>query len=133
MPDAVGGVVATSTLAVSAVAVPVLSVAGVSLGLRGDVLFAGFAGSIAAMALLNSVPRMGNKPREIVCTVARRFSVSIGSSVTAAYTAPLLGLVNNIPDELVLSVAFVAGAGAMHILPWLIERFGKKGGTNERE
>lgn len=47
---------ATVTLATQALAVPALTVAGMGLGLRADVLLAGFCGAVAAMALLNTVP-----------------------------------------------------------------------------
>lgn len=122
-------ITSVATLAATSVAVPVLTLAGVSLGLRADVLLAGFAGSVAAMALLNSVPSSGDSVRELVRTTFKRLGVAVGSSVTAAYVAPLVALVNNVPDALVLSIAFVCGAGAMQMLPWLIERFGKKGTT----
>lgn len=122
-------ITSVATLAATSVAVPVLTLAGVSLGLRADVLLAGFAGSVAAMALLNSVPASGDSVRELVRTTFKRLGVAVGSSVTAAYVAPLVALVNNVPDALVLSIAFVCGAGAMQMLPWLIERFGKKGTT----
>lgn len=114
-----------ATLAASSFAVPVLTIAGVSLGLRADVLLAGFAGSIAAMALLNTVPASGDSLCELAHTTFKRVGVAVGSAVTAAYLAPLLALINNVPAALILSVAFIAGAGAMQMLPWLIERFGK--------
>jgi hypothetical protein len=117
--------VAVSTLAGSLVAVPVLTVFGMGLGLRGDVLMAGFSGAVAAMAILNTVPSSGDTTRELVRTTAKRVGVAVGSAVTAGYTAPLVILINNVPEVLVLSIAFVIGAGAMQILPWLIERFGK--------
>lgn len=115
-----------ATLAATSVAIPVLTVAGVTLGLRPDMLLAGFAGSVAAMALLNTVPSTGDTLRELIRTTFKRMGVAVGSSVTAAYLAPLVALINNVPDALILSIAFIAGAGAMQILPWLIERFGKK-------
>jgi hypothetical protein len=117
---------AAAMLAASSVAIPVLTIAGISLGLRADVLLAGFAGSVAAMALLNSVPSSGDGARELLRTTAKRLGVAVGSSVTAAYIAPLVALINNVPDPLILSVAFIAGAGAMRILPFIIERFSRK-------
>jgi hypothetical protein len=117
---------ATATIAATSVAVPVLAVAGVSLGLRADVLLAGFAGAIAAITLLDSVPSTGDTWRELLRTSLRRVGVALGSSVAAGYLAPLLSFFNGIPDYLVLSVAFVAGVGAPRLLPWIIERI--KGG-----
>lgn len=120
---------ATATLATQALAVPALTVAGMGLGLRADVLLAGFCGAVAAMALLNTVPGSADTVRDLLRTSLRRIGVSVGSAVTAGYTAPLLGLIHGVPDPLLLSVAFVAGAGAQQILPWLIERFGRGQGS----
>ena len=116
---------AAATLAAQAAAVPVLAIAGISLGLRADVLLAGFCGAVAAMTLLGTVPGAGDTWRELLRTSLRRVGVSIGSAVTAGYIAPLLALINGVPEVLILSVAFIAGAGAQQMLPWLIERLGK--------
>jgi hypothetical protein len=120
---------ATATLAALATAAPALTIAGISLGLRPDVLLAGFCGAVAAMALLNTVPSSGDTLPELARTSLRRMGVSVGSAVTAGYISPLLGLINGVPGELILSVAFLAGAGAMQMLPWLIERFGRGRGV----
>lgn len=116
---------AGATLLAQAVAVPVLTVFGVSLGLRADVLLAGFGGAVAAITLLNSVPATGDTWRELVRTSLKRVGVALGSAVTAGYTAPLVGFIQGIPQPLVLGVAFVVGAGALSLLPWLIQRMGK--------
>lgn len=107
---------ATVTLVGGAAALPLLTVAGVSLGLRADVLLAGFSGAIAAMALLNTVPSTGDTWRELWNTSWRRVGVAIGSAAFAGYTTPLLAFINGVPQELLLSVAFVAGAGAQKLL-----------------
>ena len=120
---------AAATLATSAVVVPVLSMLGVSLGLRADVLLAGFCGAVAAIALLNTVPAEGDTWRELLRTSLKRVGVALGSAVTAGYTAPLLALINGVPDALILSVSFISGAGAPHLLPWLITRVGRGGGV----
>lgn len=120
MPEPTSSVAGTVTLAVHAATVPVLTVAGVSLGLRADELLAGFAGSVAAMALLNTVPSSGDTLRELWNTSMRRISVAVGSAVFSGYATPLLALVNGIPDALLLSVAFIAGAGAQKLLSGLI-------------
>lgn len=117
---------AIGTLTAQALAVPVLTVAGVGLGLRPDVLLAGFSGAVAAMTLLNTVPATGDTLRELVRTTVKRVGVAVGSAVTAGYTAPLVALVNGVPEALILGVAFVVGAGAMQLLPLLIDRLGKK-------
>ncbi|WP_290906248.1 hypothetical protein [Aquabacterium sp.] len=115
---------AAVTLAASAVAVPALTVAGMSLGLRADILLAGWAGSVAAMSLINTVPGAVDSKAALLRTSVRRVGVSVGSAMTAGYTAPLCLLINGFPESVALGVAFVIGAGAMKILPWLIERIG---------
>lgn len=123
MPEPTTATVATITA--QALAVPILTVAGISLGLRADVLLAGFSGAVAAIALLNTVPSTGDTWRELLRTTLKRVGVAIGSAVTAGYIAPLLAFINGVPEALVLGVAFVVGVGAPQLLPWLVERFGK--------
>lgn len=124
---------AAATFAASAIAMPAVTVAGVSLGLRADVLLAGFAGAVAAMALLNTVPGASDTWRELARTTAHRVGVATASAAFSGYATPLLGLINGVPEALLLSVAFLAGAGAMQIMPWLIERLGKGRGTRSGE
>ena len=52
--------VATATLLMAGAAVPTITAFGVPLGLRPDVLLAGFLGAMAAIALLNTVPSSGD-------------------------------------------------------------------------
>lgn len=111
-----------ATVAASALAVPTLTIAGMSLGLRADVLLAGCCGAVAAIGLLNSVPSTGDTKGELLRTSARRLGVMLGSAMTAGYTAPLLAFINGVPDYLLNAVAFVVGAGAPRLLPWLIDR-----------
>jgi NaMN:DMB phosphoribosyltransferase len=118
--------VAIGTLTGQALAVPVLTVAGIGLGLRPDVLLAGFSGAVAAMTLLNTVPASGDTLRELVRTTFKRVGVAVGSSLVAGYTAPLVALINGLPAAMMLGVSFIIGAGAMQLLPWLIERVGKR-------
>lgn len=128
MPEPTASAAAAATLASQAVALPALTLFGLALGLQADVLLAGFCGAVAAMTLLNSVPASGDTWVELLRTSARRVGVAIGSALTAGYTAPLLQLQvwqGLVPPALILSAAFVVGAGAMQILPGLIERFGK--------
>jgi hypothetical protein len=121
---------AATTLAASTVAVPVLAAFGISLGLRADMLLAGFGGGIAAIAFLNAVPSTGDTWRELVRTTARRVGFCFASALFAAYTAPLFLIFNGIREEAVLGIAFVAGSGASLLLPWLIDRM--KGGKGEK-
>lgn len=117
---------ATATLVMTGVAVPVLTFFGVPLGLRADVLLAGFLGAIAAIALLNTVPSTGDTWRELLRTTWRRFLVTVASAVTAGYLMPALTN-EHIALSNLLSGAFIVGAGAQQALAMAIEKFGKKG------
>lgn len=119
---------AHATLAASAAAVPILSVFGVPLGLRADELLAGFAGALAAISLLDSVPMTGDTLMELTRSSLRRVFVALGSAVTAGYLVPLLAIIVPMPlhQSLELSLAFVVGAGAQRILRAVIERTAKK-------
>lgn len=119
---------ATATLVMAGVAVPALTFFGVPLGLRADVLLAGFLGAIAAIALLNTVPSTGDTWRELLRTTWRRFLVTVASAVTAGYLMPAITN-EHIALSNLLSGAFVVGAGAQKALAMAIERFGSKGET----
>lgn len=56
---------AAATLASATAAVPTLVAFGVNLGLRPDVLVAGFAGALVAIVLLGSVPSDGDTWRHL--------------------------------------------------------------------
>ena len=107
---------AAFTLAAATVAVPALTAFGVPLGLRADLLIAGFAGSLVAIILLDSVPGTGDTWRELVRSSLRRMSVACASSITAGYMTPLALLLANVPDSLLLSMAFLVGSGAQKVL-----------------
>jgi hypothetical protein len=113
---------AASTLAAATATVPLLSVAGISLGLRPDVLVAGFFGALVAIILLDSVPVNSDTWREMLRGSLRRMMVSLASSVVAGYTAPVLAYFARIPDPLLLGLAFVIGAGAQKVLAGLVNR-----------
>lgn len=119
--------VASATFGASMVTVPALTAFGVPLGLRADLLIAGFAGSIVAIVLLNSVPSSGDTWSELCRTTIRRMFVAIASSLTAGYLTPLALLLASLPDSLLLSAAFATGGGAQHVLMFAIRRF--SGGT----
>jgi NaMN:DMB phosphoribosyltransferase len=122
MPEPTSTTASVVTLTTMAAATPVLHVAGVSLGLRPDVLLAGFAGAVAAMALLNSEPSSGDTWRELLRTSLRRVGVAVASSATAGYLAPLLGLIDGVPAALLLSLAFATGAAAQKVLAAYVDR-----------
>jgi len=120
MPEPVS--TAASTLVAATVAVPTLTAFGVQLGLRPDVLVAGFSGALVAIVLLNSVPSTGDTWRELLRTTGRRIAVALTSSLTAGYLAPLTPAA----DGSLLALSFVAGAGAQQVLRSAIERFGSR-------
>ena len=107
------------------VAVPTLAVFGVQLGLRADVLLAGFLGALVAIVLLNTVPSTGDTWRELVRTTARRAFVALASSATAGYLVP--SMLGHAAAATLLACSFVVGAGAQKILTMAIEKFGTKG------
>lgn len=121
---------ATTSAAVTMVAatatVPSLIAFGVPLGLRPDVLLAGFAGSLVAIILLNSVPSSGDTWQHLISTTLRRMAVVLASALTAGYLTPLALMIGNMPDSLFLGGAFAVGAGAQHVLRTAITRFGSE-------
>lgn len=126
-PTITGGTVAASAMVAASVAaaVPELQVLGVPLGLRADVLLAGFAGAVAGVALLNTVPSSGDTPRELLVTSARRVLVISLSTVMAGYLAPLVDLLPAMGQTpsgkaALLAAAAVLGAGMQKILGALV-------------
>ena len=113
---------ASTTLAAATAAVPALTAFGVNLGLRPDVLVAGFAGALAAIVLLNSVPTEGDTWLHLLRTTWRRIAVAIASSLVAGYLTPTLMLAMPMADALALGLAFATGAGAQKVLRRAIER-----------
>ncbi len=113
---------AAATLVATAVTVPALTAFGVPLGLRPDLLLAGFNGAIVAIILLNTVPGTSDTWRELVRLSFRRMAVAFASSLTAGYATPLVSSLFASSPAL-LSSAFVVGAGAQWVLLSLITRF----------
>ncbi len=114
---------AVATLSGGALAVPALSLLGMPLGLRADVLVAGFAGALAAIALLNSVPATGDTARALLETSCKRLFVATASSLTAGYLTPLILLWSGVPDSLLLGAAFAVGGGAQKAMAFVMRRF----------
>lgn len=121
MPEPITPAAATLTAAPPAVAM--LTAFGINLGLRPDVLVAGFAGALVAIVLLNSVPSEGDTWKHLVRTTGLRFAVALCSSLTAGYLTPLTLLAINMPDSLLLGASFGVGAGAQRVLRRWIDRF----------
>lgn len=118
-----------ATLLMTGVAVPMLTAFGVPLGLRADVLMAGFFGAVAAIALLNTVPSTGDTWLELLRTTLRRGFVAISSAATAGYLAPTLVNEHAALSSL-LFFAFALGAGAQKALAMAIERVANNGGKS---
>ncbi len=110
------------TLAAGSIAVPALTIAGIPLGLRPDILLAGFAGSLVAIILLNSVPATGDTWMALLRTTMRRMMVALASSLTAGYLAPMVLLVAQLPDAMLLGSAFACGGGAQRVLLAVMQR-----------
>lgn len=114
---------AAATLATSPVAISALTLFGVSLGLRPDVLIAGFGGALVAIVLLNSVPSEGDTWQHMVGTTIKRMFVALASSLTAGYLTPLVLLpVQDVALPILLGTAFAMGAGAQRALRLAIDR-----------
>ncbi len=132
MPEPTSTTAAVVTLAAAGASMPMLTMFGVPLGLRTDLLIAGFFGSLVAIILLNSVPSQGDTWQTLIQTTLRRMCVAAASSATAGYLTPLALLVANLPDPLLLSAAFAVGGGAQRVLVSAIARLSppETGGTN---
>lgn len=113
---------AAATLVAAPAAVSVITAFGVNLGLRPDVLVAGFAGALVAIILLGSVPGDGDTLPHLIRTTIKRMFVSVASSLTAGYLTPMVLLAVHMPDPLMLGVAFGIGAGAQRVLRNAIDR-----------
>ena len=129
MPEPATTATAVVTLGGAAVASTALTVLGVPLGLRADVLVAGFLGSLVAIILLNTVPTVDDTWRGLVRTSFRRMSVACASSITAGYLTPLALLVANVPEPAFLSMALLIGAFAQQVLGSYARRYWPKEGA----
>lgn len=110
------------TLATATLSVPALTAFGVPLGLRADVLMAGFSGALAAVILLNTVPGGMDTWLELLRTTLRRMGVVLASAITAGYLTPIAAVAGGLSDPNTLGVAFAVGGGARWVLQWAIRR-----------
>lgn len=122
MPEPTTTAAGVLTVATATAASTMITAFGVPLGLRGDVLIAGFAGALVAIILLNAVPGSSDTWRELLRTTVRRMFVAFASSLTAGYLAPLALLAAQLPDSLLLGGAFAVGGGAQQVLVFFIKR-----------
>lgn len=120
MPEPTSTVAGIATLAAGAASASALTAFGVPLGLRADLLIAGFAGSLVAITLLNTVPGVSDTWRELRRTTLRRMAVAVASSLTAGYLTPLVMLFAQVPESLLLGAAFAVGGGAQQVLTFAI-------------
>lgn len=120
MPDPTS--TAAATLIAAAASVPALTAFGVPLGLRPDLLVAGFSGAIVAIVLLNTVPSTGDTWPHMLRSTWRRMAVACASSLTAGYLTPLVMLLASVPHELLVGAAFAVGGGAQQVLMFCIKR-----------
>lgn len=128
MPEPASISTAGATLAAAPAAVSALTLFGVSVGLRPDVLIAGFSGALVSIVLLASVPSEGDTWRHLLATTVKRMFVSLASSLTAGYLTPFFLLPVADGRELVmLPTAFIVGAGAQKVLRGAIDRFSSAG------
>lgn len=124
MPEPVSSTAAgVLTVATATATSTMITAFGVSLGLRVDVLIAGFAGALVAIILFNTVPGSSDTWRELLRTTVRRMAVAFASSLTAGYLAPLTLLLHQLPDPALMGVAFAVGGGAQQVLLFFIKRF----------
>ncbi|GEM_PF-1037439 len=123
MPEPTSTAAGIVTVATAAVSTSALTAFGVPLGLRVDLLIAGFAGSLVAITLLNTVPSSGDTWWHLVRTTGRRMAVALASATTAGYTTPLALLAANVPEALLLSMAFLVGACAQRVLASFADRY----------
>lgn len=122
MPEPTTTAAGVVTVATAAATTSVITAFGVSLGLRVEVLVAGFAGALVAIILLNAVPGSSDTWRELLRTTVRRMFVAFASSLTAGYLAPLVLLLAQLPESAFLGSAFAVGAGAQQVLTFVIKR-----------
>ncbi|WP_313074429.1 hypothetical protein [Melaminivora sp.] len=122
MPEPTTTAAGVVTVATAAVSTSVLTAFGVPLGLRVDLLVAGFAGSLVAIILLNTVPGTGDTWPVLLRTTLRRMAVAFASSLTAGYLTPLAMLLAQVPESLLLGGAFAVGGGAQQVLMFVIRR-----------
>ena len=112
---------AVATLGAATAAIPTIVAFGVNLGLRPDILVAGFAGALAAIVLLNTVPSEGDTWQQLLKTTCRRISVVMASSLVAGYLTPLV-LPSTTSLVMTLGAAFAAGAGAQKFLRKIVDK-----------
>lgn len=121
-------VTAVVTFTAFGAAVPVLTAFGIPLGLRADVLLAGFSGAVCAIAFLGAVPMTGDTLGALLRTTVRRFFFVLASSLAAGYMAPAIA--ESFSISTLLGTALAVGAGAQKFLAIAIDRISNKVGVD---
>ena len=105
---------AATTMVLTGATVPFITALGVPLGIRADILIAGFFGCLVAIILFDSVPGDDDTWRNLLRTSLRRMAAAGASAVTAGYLTPVfVHPLSPVPaDPYVLGLAFVIGWGA---------------------
>lgn len=112
---------AVATLASTAATIPVLTAFGIPLGLRPDMLIAGFFGAVAWITLLKTMPVADDTWRELIRTSLRRMSVACASALTSGYLTPMIGAIVG-AEPVLMGLSFVVGAGAQGFLTAMVNR-----------
>ena len=112
---------AVATLASTAATIPVLTAFGVPLGLRPDMLIAGFFGAVAWITLLKTMPTPDDTWRELLRTSVRRMSVACASALTSGYLTPMVAGVIS-AEPVLMGLSFVVGAGAQGFLTAMVNK-----------
>lgn len=112
---------AAVTLASTAATIPVLTAFGVPLGLRPDMLLAGFFGAVAWIVLLKTMPTADDTWRELVRTSIRRMAVACASALTSGYLTPMVAGVIS-AEPVLMGLSFVVGAGAQGFLTGMVQK-----------
>lgn len=112
---------AAVTLASTAATIPVLTAFGVPLGLRPDMLIAGFFGAVAWITLLKTMPVADDTWKELIRTSIRRMSVACASALTSGYLTPMVaGIIS--AEPVLMGLSFVVGAGAQGFLTAMVNK-----------
>lgn len=121
----------TTVAAVTTIAAAnVITAFGVSIGLRADILIAGFSGSIISIIFFNKVPSTGDTWPHLIRTTMQRMLFVLASSLTAGYLTPVALLLTNIPDVFSTGAACAIGYGAKDAITFVIRRLTGKDGAS---
>ena len=138
MPEPTSTASITAAAAVAgAIPAGIIVIFGVSLGLRVDVLVAGFSGALCALALLpngEAAAAPADNLFDFVRAGLQRLMRSLASSLVAGYTAmpathligaPFPSALDFVAGPGTLAMACIIGAGSQTLLPLTIDRLAR--------